>query len=59
MYAGDIVISLKHPFTETKGTVVSAKRSYGVPDTCGVAWEDGTFSAVWQSDVKVIIEVKR
>tara|TARA_R100000008_G_scaffold86819_1_gene81840 strand:- start:615 stop:989 length:375 start_codon:yes stop_codon:yes gene_type:complete len=52
----DIVISLRHPFTEKKGTVIEVQRSYGVPDTCTVAWEDGTVSSVWQTDVKVIIE---
>lgn len=57
MNTGDVVVSLKHPFTEKVGTVVEAKRNYGVPSTCEVAWEDGTFSAVWQSDVKVVIEV--
>ena len=59
MYTGDVVVSLKHPFTEKKGTVVNTKRNYGVPDTCDIAWEDGTFSSVWQSDVKIIIEAKR
>lgn len=59
MYAGDVVISLKHPFTVKKGTVMSAKRNYGSPDTYDIAWDDGTFSSVWFSDVKVIIEAKR
>ena len=52
----DIVISLKHPFSEKKGTVIEVQKSYGVPDTCTVSWEDGTVSSVWQTDVKVIIE---
>ena len=56
MRAGDVVISLKHPFTEKKGIVVSVKKSYGVPDTCTVSWDDGMVTNVWQSDVKVVIE---
>ncbi len=54
--AGDVVISLKHPFTEKKGIVVSVKKSYGVPDTCTVSWDDGMVTNVWQSDVKIVIE---
>ena len=56
MREGDVVISLKHPFTEKKGIVVAVKKSYGVPDTCTVSWDDGMITSVWQSDVKVIIE---
>ena len=47
----------KAPIHRKKGTIVDTKRSYGVPSTCEIAWEDGTFSAVWQSDVKIIIEL--
>ena len=56
MKTGDVVISLRHSFSEKQGVVVEVKRNYGVPDTCSVAWEDGQISSVWQTDVKVIIE---
>lgn len=59
MQNGDVVISLKHPFTEKKGIVTKAKRNYGMPDTCEITWDDGTHSSVWQSDVKIIIESPR
>ena len=56
MKIGDVVISLRHPFSEKQGVVIDVKRNYGVPDTCSVSWEDGQVSSVWQSDVKVVIE---
>ncbi len=56
MKEGDVVVSLRHPFSEKQGTIVDVQRSYGVPDTYSVAWEDGLVTSVWQSDVKGIIE---